>query len=138
MRSDHIIGEAIRDFWDIPRHQSEHIVPSTILSVILNRSSTDEQIDLHVPSNPPKSCASGKITLYLLAAAATVASSTGPVPTSDLQSLHSVNQMTKTVKSLSAKDSAKLSPAWIRFIKFVDRVLSKAQKICEVLKCLSS
>ena len=130
MRSDHIIGEAIRDFWDIPRHQSEHIVTSAPLSTVLNKLSIDVRIDLH---DPIKSYVSAKITLRLNVAA-TVTFSAGPPPTLDLQTLYSLNQMTKIIKSLSNKDSDKLSPAWVRFIQYLDIVTSNAGKISEVRK----
>ena len=126
LRSDHIIGEAIRDFWDIPRHQSEHIV---ILSIILIKSSIDVQINLH---DLVKSHVSAKITLCLKVAA-TVTFSAGP-PTLDLQSLYSLNQMTKIIESLSSEDSNKLSPAWVRFIQSLDIVVLNARKISEVRK----
>ena len=96
VRSDHIIGEAIRDFWDIPRHQSEHIVTSAPLSTVLNKLSIDIPIDLH---DPVKSHVSAKVTLCLKVAA-TVTFSAGPPPTLDLQSLYSLNQMTKIIESL--------------------------------------
>ena len=97
MRFDHIIGEAIRDFWDIPRHQSEHIVTSAPLSTGLNELSIDVPIDLH--DDPVKSHVSAKVTLCLKVAA-TVTFSAGPPPTLDLQSLYSLNQMTKIIESL--------------------------------------
>ena len=131
MRSDHIIGEAIRDFWDIPRHQSEHIVISARLSTVLNKLSIDVPIDLH--DDPLKSHVSAKITLCLKVAA-TVTFSAGPPPTLDLQSLYSLNQMTKIIESLSNEDSDKLSPAWVRFIQSLGIVASKAGKISEVRK----
>ena len=129
MRSDHVIGEAIHDFWKIPRHQSEYIFPSTLLSTILNRSSIDAQIVLR---DPLKSRVSAKITLRLKVAA-TVTLSVGP-PALDLQSLYSLNQMTKIFESLSSEDCNKLSPAWVRFIHSLDIVVSNAQKISEVSK----
>ena len=128
MRSDHIVGEAIRDFWDIPRHQSEHIITSAPLSTVLNKLSIDVSIDLH---DPVKSHVSARIILCLKVAA-TVTFSAGPPPTLDLQSLYSLNQMTKIVESLSNKDSSKLSPAWVRFIQSLDIVASNAGKISEV------
>ena len=130
MRSDHIIGEAIRDFWDIPRHQSEHIVISVPSSTVLNKLSIDVLIDLH---DPVKSHVSAKITLCLKVAAI-VTFFAGPPPTLDLQSLYSLNQMTKIIESLSNKDSDKLSPAWVRFIQSLDIVASKAGRISEVRK----
>ena len=133
MRSDHIIGEAIRDFWDIPRNESEHIVTSTVLSTILNRSSIDVQIDLH---DPDKSHVSAKITLCLKVAAS-VTFSAGPPPTLDLQSLYSLNQMTKIIESVSNEDSNKLSPAWVRFLQSLNIVVSNARKISEVRNLLS-
>ena len=130
MGSDHIVGEAIRDFWDIPRHQSEHIVTSALLTIILNKSSIDVQIDLH---HPVTSYVSAKITLCLKVAA-TITFSAGPPPTLDLRSLYSLNQMTKIIESLLDEDSNKLSPAWVRFIQSLDIVASKARKISEVRK----
>ena len=130
MRSDHIIGEAIRDFWDIPRHQSEHIVTSASMSTVLNKLSIDVPIDLH---DPVESHVSATMTLHLKVAA-TVTFSAGPPPTLDLQSLYSLNQMTKIIESLSNKDSNKLSPAWVRFIQSLDIVASNARKISEVRK----
>ena len=131
MASDHIIGEAIRDFWDIPRHQSEHIVTtSALLSTILNQLSLDVQIDLR---DPVKSRVSAKITLCLKVAA-TVTFSAGPRPILDLQSLYSLNQMTKIIESLSNEDSNKLSPAWVRFIQSLDIVASNVRKISDVRK----
>ena len=126
VRSDHVIGEAVYDFWNIPRHQSEYIFPSVLLSTVLNRSSIDVQIDLH---DPLKSRVSAKITLCLKVAA-TVTFSVGP-PALDLQSLYSLNQMTKIVESLSSEDCNKLSPAWVRFIHSLDIVVSNARKISE-------
>ena len=129
MRSDHIIGEAIRDFWDIPRHQSEYIVTSAPSSPVLNKLTIDVPINLH---DPVKShVLSAKVTLCLKVAA-TVTFSAGPPSTLDLQSLYSLNQMTKIVESLSDKDSNKLSPAWVRFIQSLDIVASNAGKISEV------
>ena len=130
MGSDHIVGEAIRDFWDIPRHQSEHIVTSALLTIILNKSSIDVQIDLH---HPVTSYVSAKITLCLKVAA-TITFSAGPPPTLDLRSLYSLNQMTKIIELLLDEDSNKLSPAWVRFIQSLDIVASKARKISEVRK----
>ena len=130
MRSDHIIGEAIRDFWDLPRYQSECIFTSALLHTILNKSSVDVQIDLH---DPVKSRVSATITLCLKVAA-TVTFSAGPPPTLDLQSLYSLNQMTKIIESLSIENSNRLSPAWVRFIQSLNIVVSKAGKISEVRK----
>ena len=130
MGSDHIVGEAIRDFWDIPRHQSEHIVTSALLTIILNKSSIDVQIDLH---HPVTSYVSAKITLCLKVAA-TITFSAGPPPTLDLRSLYSLNQMTKIIESLSNEGFNRLSPAWVRFIQSLDIVASKARKISEVRK----
>ena len=133
MRSDRVIGEATYNFWDIPRHRSEYIVPSALLSITLNTFSIDVQIDLQ---DPVKSRVSGKITLCLKVAAA-VTFSAGPVSGLDLQSLYSIRQMTKIVESLSGEGSNKLSPVWLRFIKSLDTVASNAQKIGEVRKYLS-
>ena len=96
------------------------------------RSSIDIQIDLH---DPLKSRVSAKITLCLKVAA-TVTFSAGP-PALDLQSLYSLNQMTKIVESLSSENCNKLSPAWVRFIHSFDIVVSNARKISEVRKLLS-
>ena len=95
--------------------------------------SIDVLIDLH--DDRTKSHVSAKITLCLKVAA-TVTFSAGPPPTLDLQSLYSLNQMTKIVESLSNKDSnkLKLSPAWVRFIQSLNIVASNAQKISEVRK----
>ena len=130
MRSDHVMGEATYNFWDIPRHRSEHIVPSTLLSTIPNTFSIDVQINLQ---DPIKSRVSGKLTLCLKVAAA-VTFSAGPVSSLDLESLYSMHQMTKIVESLSGEGSNKLSPVWLRFIKSLDTVASNAQKISEVRK----
>ena len=40
--------------------------------------------------------------------------------------------MTKIVESLSSEGTNKLSPVWLRFIKYLDTVASNAQKISEV------
>ena len=82
------------------------------LSTVLNKLSIDVLIDLH--DDRAKSHVSAKITLCLKVAA-TVTFSAGPPPTLDLQSLYSLNQMTKIVESLSNKDSNKLrlSPTWV-------------------------
>ena len=137
MRSNHIIGEAVRDFWDIPRHLSELMILSQMppLSTILNNLLIDIPVDLHDPVKPH--VLSAKITLCLKVAA-TVTFSAGPPLTLDLQSLYSLNQMTKIIESLSNKDSNKLSPAWVRFIQSLDIVASNAGKISEVRKCAIS
>ena len=102
------------------------------LSIVLNRLSIDVPIDLH---DPVKSHISAKITLCLKVAA-TVTFSAGPPPILDLQSLYSLNQMTKIFESLSNKDSNKLrlSPAWVRFLQSLNIVASNAGKISEVRK----
>ena len=101
------------------------------MSTVLNKLSIDVLINLH---NPVKThVLSAKITLCLKVAA-TVTFSTGPPPTLDLQSLYSLNQMTKIIESLSNKDSDKLSPAWVRFIQSLDIVASNTGKISEVRK----
>ena len=100
------------------------------LSTVLNKLSIDVPIDL---LDPVKSHVSTKITLCLKVAA-TVTFSAGPPPTLDLQSLYSLNQMTKIVESLSNKDANNLSPAWVRFIQSLDIVASNAGKISEVRK----
>jgi hypothetical protein len=65
------------------------------LSTVLNKLSIDVSIDLH---DPVKShVLSAKITLCLNVAA-TVTFSAGPPPTLDLQSLYSLNQMTKIIE----------------------------------------
>ena len=101
------------------------------LSTVLNKLSIDVPIDLH--DDPAKSHVSAKITLCLKVAA-TVTFSAGPPPTLDLQSLYSLNQMTKIIETLSNKDSDKLSPAWVRFIQYLNIVASNAGKISEVRK----
>ena len=103
------------------------------LSTVLNKLSIDVPIDLHDPVK--SNVLSAKITLYLKVAA-TVIFSAGPPPTLDLQleSLYSLNQMTKIIESLSNKDSNKLSPAWVRFIQSLNIVASNARKISEVRK----
>ena len=116
------------NFGTFPGIRVSIFVPSTFLST--DRSSIDIQIDLHDPVKPR---VSGKITVRLTVAA-TITFSTGPVPSLDLQSLYSINQMTKIAESLSVKDSNKLSPTWLRFIKSLDTVASNAQKISEVRK----
>ena len=132
MRSDHIIGEAIRDFWDIPRRQSEHIDTSAPLSTVLNNLLIDVSIDLH--DDPVKSHVSAKITLCLKVVP-TVTFSADPPPTLDLQSLYSRNQMTKIAESLSNNDSnTKLSSAWVRFIQSLNIVALNAGKLSEVRK----
>ena len=117
-------------FGTFPGIRVSVIVTSAILTTILNKSSIDVQIDLH---DPVKLHVSAKITLCLKVAA-TVTFSTGPPPTFDLQSLYSLNQMTKIIESLSNEDSNKLSPAWVRFIQSLDIVASNARKISEVRK----
>ena len=103
-------------------------IPSTLLSTILNRTSIDALIVL----KDPLERVSAKITLCLKVAP-TVTLPVGP-PALDLQSLYSLNQMTKVVKSLPSEDLNKLSPAWVRFIKSLNIVVSNAQKISEVRK----
>ena len=74
-----------------------------LLSTVLNKLSIDVLIDLH---DPVESHVSAKITLCLkVAATVTFKFSAGPPPTLDLQSLYSLNQMTKIIESLSNKDS---------------------------------
>ena len=101
------------------------------LNTVLNKLSIDVLIDLH---DPVKSHVSARIALCLKVAA-TVTFSAGSPPTLDLQSLYSLNQMTKIIESLSNKDSNKLSPAWVRFIQSLNIVTSNAGKISEVRKC---
>ena len=110
------------------------IVTSVPLSTVLNKLSIDVLIDLH--DDPVESHVSAKITLCLKFAP-TVTFSAGPQapPTLNLQSLYSLNQMTKIVEPLSNKDSSKLSPAWVRFIQSLGIVASNARKISEVRKC---
>ena len=118
-------------FWDIPRHQSENIIISTLLTTILNKLSTDIPIDLH--DLGVKLHVSAKITLCLKVTA-TVTFPVGPPPILDLQSSYSLNQMTKIIESLSDGDSNKLSPAWVQFIQSLDIVTSNTQKISKVHK----
>ena len=131
-RSNHVVGEATHDVWDIPRHDSEHLVQHTFLSTILNTPSLDQIIDLH----DAEQCVSGKITLCLTVAA-TVTFSAGPVHSLDLRSAYSLTQMTKIVESLSGEELDKFSPVWRRFIQSFGTVASMAQKISEVRKHLS-
>ena len=102
------------------------------LSTVLNKLSIDVLIDLH--DDPAKSHISAKITLCLKVAATVTFSAGPPPPTLDLQSLYSLNQMTKIIESLSNKNSNKLSPAWVRFVQSLDIVASNAGKISEVRK----
>ena len=112
---------------------TEHIDTGVPLSIVLSKLSIDVPIDLHDPVKTH--ILSAKITLCLKVAA-TVTFFAGPPPTLDLQSLYSLNQMTKIVESLSNKDSNKLrlSPAWVRFIQSLNIVASNSGKISEVRK----
>ena len=127
MRSDHVVGEATHDVWDIPRHDSELLVHHTFLRTILNTPSLDQIIDLHDADQR----VAGKITLCLTVAA-TVTFSTGPVHSLDLQSAYALTQMTTIVESLSGEELDKFSPVWRRFIQSLGIVASTAQKISEV------
>ena len=131
-RSNHVVGEAAHDVWDIPRHDSELLVQHTFLSTVLNTPSLDQIIVLH----DPEQRVSGKITLCLTVAA-TVTFSAGPVHSLDLQSSYSLSQMTKIVGSLSCKELDRFPPVWRRFIQSLGTVTSTAQKISEVRKPLS-
>ena len=121
-------------FGTFPGIRVSMLLQVPLLSTVLNKLSIDVPIDLH---DPVKSHVSAKITLCLKVAA-TVTFSAGPPPTLDLQSLYSLNQMTKIIESLSNNDSDKLSPAWVRFIQSLDVVASNAGKISEVRKCAIS